>query len=260
MYTLLIVDDEPNILIGMKALIDWESYGITRIETATNCADGLARAVDTRPQIALIDVCVGKDFGQDLVKRIKESGVDCACIMMSGHREFGYACEALRCGAWDYLLKPIQADKLIAAVELIIREKLHGTIHHVSKEEEEDPVLGKKLSELPTLINKLLAMVRVEYRQNITLKSIADRLRMNSTYLGQLFIKETGLKFSEYVMLYRLNTARDHILYTDEKIAVIAEEVGYSNLNYFYTHFRSYFNMTPSEMRLHKSDAVNRKD
>ena len=133
MYTLLIVDDEPNILIGMKALIDWESYGITRIETATNCADGLARAVDTRPQIALIDVCVGKDFGQDLVKRIKESGVDCACIMMSGHREFGYACEALRCGAWDYLLKPIQADKLIAAVELIIREKLHGTIHHVSK-------------------------------------------------------------------------------------------------------------------------------
>ena len=70
MYTLLIVDDEPNILIGMKALIDWESYGITRIETATNCADGLARAVDTRPQIALIDVCVGKDFGQDLVKRI----------------------------------------------------------------------------------------------------------------------------------------------------------------------------------------------
>ena len=165
MYTLLIVDDEPNILIGMKALIDWESYGITRIETATNCADGLARAVDTRPQIALIDVCVGKDFGQDLVKRIKESGVDCACIMMSGHREFGYACEALRCGAWDYLLKPIQADKLIAAVELIIREKLHGTIHHVSKEEEEDPVLGKKLSELPTLINKLLAMVRAEYRQ-----------------------------------------------------------------------------------------------
>lgn len=60
-------------------------------------------------------------------------------------------------------------------------------------------------------------MVRAEYRQNITLKSIADRLRMNSTYLGQLFIKETGLKFSEYVMLYRLNTARDHILYTDEK-------------------------------------------
>lgn len=254
MYTLLIVDDEPNILVGMKALIDWQSYGVTRIETATNCSDALARAVDTRPQLALIDVCIGKEFGQDLVKRIKKSGVDCACIMMSGHREFGYACEALRCGAWDYLLKPIQADKLEAVVELIIKEKLHGTVNHASKDEEMDPVLNRKLSELPTLINKLLAMVRAEYRDNITLKSIADRLRMNSTYLGQLFIKETGLKFSEYVMLYRLNMAKEHILYTDEKIAVIAEEVGYSNLNYFYTHFRSYFNMTPSEMRLKKAE------
>ena len=254
MYTLLIVDDEPNILMGMKALIDWESYGVTRIETATNCADGLVRAVDTRPQLALIDVCVGKEFGQDLVRRIKEAGVDCACVMMSGHREFGYACEALRCGAWDYLLKPIRADKLTSVVELIIREKLHGTVKKVSRDEETDPILQRKISELPTLISKLLAMVRAEYRQNITLKSIADRLRMNSTYLGQLFIKETGLKFSEYVMLYRLNTARDMILYTDEKISVIAEEVGYSNLNYFYTHFRNYFNMTPSEMRLQKEE------
>ena len=254
MYTLLIVDDEPNILMGMKALIDWESYGVTRIETATNCADGLVRAVDTRPQLALIDVCVGKEFGQDLVRRIKEAGVDCACVMMSGHREFGYACEALRCGAWDYLLKPIRADKLTSVVELIIREKLHGTVKKVSRDEETDPLLQRKISELPTLISKLLAMVRAEYRQNITLKSIADRLRMNSTYLGQLFIKETGLKFSEYVMLYRLNTARDMILYTDEKISVIAEEVGYSNLNYFYTHFRNYFNMTPSEMRLQEEE------
>lgn len=254
MYTLLIVDDEPNILMGMKALIDWESYGVTRIETATSCADGLVRAVDTRPQLALIDVCVGKEFGQDLVRRIKEAGVDCACVMMSGHREFGYACEALRCGAWDYLLKPIRADKLTSVVELIIREKLHGTIKKVPRDEETDPILQRKISELPTLISKLLAMVRAEYRQNITLKSIADRLRMNATYLGQLFIKETGLKFSEYVMLYRLNTARDMILYTDEKISVIAEEVGYSNLNYFYTHFRNYFNMTPSEMRLQEEE------
>ena len=55
-------------------------------------------------------------------------------------------------------------------------------------------------------------------------------------------------------MLYRLNTARDMILYTDEKISVIAEEVGYSNLNYFYTHIRNYFNMTPSEMRLQEEE------
>lgn len=75
---------------------------------------------------------------------------------------------------------------------------------------------------------------------------------MNATYLGQIFIKETDMKFSEYLMAYRMYVARERILNTDDKISSVAAEVGYSNMNYFYQHFHNYYDSTPSEMRAGK--------
>lgn len=250
MYTLLIVDDVPSILKGVRHMLDWESFGVTRIETASTCSEALARAVDCKPDIALVDVRIGNEYGYNLINQLNDLGLKTNYMMMSGYGEFQYACEAIRCGALEYLLKPIRTDKLQACMERIIVEKLHGTLPQVQKKDDEiDPVLHLPYDTFPTLISKILMMVRAEYSQNITLKSIADRFRMNSTYLGQLFIKETRLKFSEYLMLYRLNIARDKILGTDEKISTIAEDIGYPNLNYFYQHFHNYFDTTPSEMR-----------
>ena len=58
------------------------------------------------------DVCIGNEYGYDLIKRLGEMGVRSNYIMMSGYDEFTYACEALRCGALDYLLKPVDGGKL----------------------------------------------------------------------------------------------------------------------------------------------------
>ena len=253
MYTLLIVDDEPNILEGVRYMVDWKHYGVTRIETATTCPDALARAVDCKPDIALVDVRIGNDYGYDLINRLNDIGLKINYIMMSGYGNFRFACEALRCGALDYLLKPIRTDKLEECLKRIIVENLHGTLPETENNEEDiDPVLGVHYNTLPSLICKILLMVKAEYNENITLKSIADRFRMNPTYLGQLFIKEMRLKFSEYLMIYRLTAASKRILNTNDTIASIASDVGYSNLNYFYQHFHSYYNITPSEMRAQK--------
>jgi len=248
MYTLLLVDDEPNVLESMRRVLDWDSYGFKRIETAASCEQARASAVQCRPDLALVDVRIGDEYGYDLVRQIRELGLSTTCVMMSGYGEFRYACEAMRSGAFDYLLKPVRAEKLAACVEKIISERLGGEVHRQDARQQ-DIVLQRPYEDFAPLVGKVLTLVRAEYAQNITLKSIADRFRMNPTYLGQLFIRETGLKFSEYLMLYRLHMARERILFTDDKIASIAAEVGYSNLNYFYTHFHNYYNITPSEMR-----------
>ncbi len=257
MYTLMIVDDEPNILEGLKCTLDWENYNITRIETAGSFSEAVARGIDCRPQLCIIDVCLGSEYGHDLIRKLREVGVESNFIMMSGYGEFRFACEAMRCGALDYLLKPIRAGKLEACVERVIVEKLHGALPSAEKDaQEKSPVLGVRYDSFSPLIGKVLLMVRAEYDQNITLKSIADRFRMNATYLGQLFIRETKLKFSEYLMIYRLNMARERILYTNDKIASIAADVGYTNINYFYTQFHGYYNMSPSEMRARPEESL----
>ncbi|MDR0268076.1 response regulator [Paenibacillus sp.] len=250
MYKLLIVDDEPQILEGMKRTLDWASYGFHRIETSETKDDAVAKAVELLPDIAIFDVCIGTDRGYEIINKLNEMRLPTKYIIMSGYSEFEYAQEAIRCGVKDYLLKPVERSKLQQVIEKIIVEDLHGTLESKSNEDlNTDPILGIPYDGLSKLTNRILLMVKAEYAQNITLKSVAECFRMNSTYLGQLFLKEAHMKFSEYLMAYRMLQAREYILTTDEKIASIALSVGYPNINYFYTHFQAYFGKSPSELR-----------
>ncbi|AZS14118.1 response regulator transcription factor [Paenibacillus lutimineralis] len=250
MYKLLIVDDEPQILEGMKRTLDWEKYGFGSIETSETIEDAISKAVAFYPDLAIFDVCIGKDRGYDAIRRLNELGLPAKYIIMSGYSEFEYAQEAIRCGVKDYLLKPVNRTKLQQVVEKIIVEDLHGTLEGADHDDVNiDPVLGVRYDSLSKLVNRILLMVKTEYTQNITLKMVAEQFRMNGTYLGQLFLKETQMKFSEYIMAYRMLRARERILSTDEKIASIAQSVGYSNPGYFYMHFHSFFGKSPSDLR-----------
>ena len=251
MYTLMIVDDEPAILEGIFRPLDWKQLGFERIKTAKSCFEVVSHVVDWKPDVCLVDVRIGNEFGYELINCLNAMGIRSNYIMMSGYDDFQYACEALRCGALDYLLKPLDKKQLQKRIEQVIVEKLHGTLRRDDKKDE-DPVLGRPYEELSPLIRKIVMMVGMEYGQHISLKSIADRFRMNATYLGQIFIKETGMKFSEYLMAYRMHVARGQIVNTDEKISAIAADVGYSNMNYFYQHFHGFYGITPSEMRAGK--------
>ena len=118
-----------------------------------------------------------------------------------------------------------------------IEEKLADFLPE-AEQKNGDPILKIEYEAMSPLIHKIVLMVAAEYGGHISLKIIADKFRMNSTYLGQIFIKETGMKFSEYLMCYRLCMAREQIVNSDEKIAVIASSVGYTNMNYFYQQYR----------------------
>lgn len=250
MYRLLIMDDEPQILEGMKRILDWEQYGFGRIETCESTESAISKVVDMMPDIAIFDVCVGKNLGYEAIRKLNELHVPTKYVIMSGYSEFKYAQEAIRCGVKDYLLKPIERTKLQQVIEKIIVEDLGGTIgNHSNERNNMDPVLEINYDRLSKLVNRILLMIKTEYAQNITLKSVAERFQMNSTYLGQIFLKETGIKFSEYLMAYRMLLAKERVQSTDEKISYIAFSVGYNNLNYFYTHFQSFFGKSPSDLR-----------
>jgi AraC-like DNA-binding protein len=112
-----------------------------------------------------------------------------------------------------------------------------------------DPVLHVPYSSLSKITNKIILIVRTDCRQSLTLTGIAERMHMSSKYIGRIFLKDTGIKFSEYLMAYRMLEARRLIINTQEKISVIAGMVGYAQLNNFYIHFRSYFGVSPSALR-----------
>lgn len=112
MYKLLIVDDEPQILEGMKRILDWEHYGFKQIETSDSTEDAVFKAVDLIPDIAIIDVCIGKNLGYDAIQKLNEVNLPTKYIIISGYSDFQYAQQAIRCGVKDYLLKPVDRIKL----------------------------------------------------------------------------------------------------------------------------------------------------
>lgn len=99
------------------------------------------------------------------------------------------------------------------------------------------------------IILKLLGHIEENYFDDLNLKEISDDYNINSIYLGQLFQKETGILFSDYLNNFRINKAKNLLVETSLKAAEIGELVGYANKNYFYRKFKGIVGITPSEWR-----------
>ena len=116
MFKLLIVDDEYIVRAGIRKTVDWENYDIEIVGEASDGVRGMELALEKKPDIIMTDVRMQTMGGLDLLRQIKESGLDCEVIIISGYEEFEYVREALRCGAFSYLVKPVDNDELIETV------------------------------------------------------------------------------------------------------------------------------------------------
>ena len=93
------------------------------------------------------------------------------------------------------------------------------------------------------------ADIKKNYADNISLKDLGDRYHINSSYLGQVFKKNYGMSFKNYLTNYRIKEASRQIINTDKKINRIAEDVGYKDSDYFIRKFIEIMGCTPSKYR-----------
>ena len=98
--------------------------------------------------------------------------------------------------------------------------------------------------------------IRKNYAENLTLKELGKKYFVNSAYLGQMFRKKYGVSFKEYLNNYRIERAAEILLRTDDKIYLVAEEVGYRDLDYFINRFIQSKGCTPTTYRK-KTRSVN---
>lgn len=138
--------------------------------------------------------------------------------------------------------------------ELLFDLKVHGNYQFVKKVVERlaDEITSSVQTKYNYLITKCLQIIEETYSTNIGLYDVAKRLDISTVYLSQLFKKETGKKFVNYVMEYRLERAKQLI---DEgyKINKVCEMVGMNNVQYFSNCFKKMFGMTPNEYKNRKN-------
>jgi len=112
---ILIVDDDKDILDSLWDIIEMETA--SELEVASDIFTARKIADVFRPDIALIDIKLGKSIGISLIPMLREINPDVVCIMMTAYRDTEYVINALRSGADDYLLKPLDPEALLELLE-----------------------------------------------------------------------------------------------------------------------------------------------
>ncbi|MEK3888094.1 response regulator transcription factor [Bacillus sp. FSL K6-3431] len=99
------------------------------------------------------------------------------------------------------------------------------------------------------IVQNVLEYMHANYDQELSLKTLSQRFHVNPIYLGQLFQKELGIVFSEYINHYRLEKAKELLKNTHLRAGDIGKQVGYSDTTYFYKQFKKSVGATPTEWR-----------
>lgn len=127
MVTVFIVDDEEIIREGIKNLIQWEDNGLQVIGTAEDGEEAFEMIKSKRPDIVLTDIRMTNMDGLSLTSSLRIIMPDIKVIIITGHDDFDYAQRALRLDIKDFLIKPVEQDKLLECLarvrDLVIKEK-----------------------------------------------------------------------------------------------------------------------------------------
>jgi two-component system nitrogen regulation response regulator NtrX len=147
--TICIVDDEPVILNTLSSILEDEGY---QVSVATNGGEALKLIRSDPPDLILLDIWMPDIDGLETLKRARQQYPHLPIIMMSGHGSIETAIKATKLGAYDYLEKPLDLEK----VTILVKNALHQR-----KLEEENLSLRIKVERRFELVGSSQAMDRL---------------------------------------------------------------------------------------------------
>lgn len=104
-----------------------------------------------------------------------------------------------------------------------------------------------------TILKQMLDLIQRNYSHPLKLETLAETFNYNSAYLGRLFKNYTGEHFNTYLDKVRIEEAK-RLLLQNVKVYQVAARIGYPNVDYFYSKFRRYVGVSPSEYRRTSED------
>ncbi|OPJ64598.1 response regulator transcription factor [Clostridium oryzae] len=112
----------------------------------------------------------------------------------------------------------------------------------------------KNVSQKMSPITKqVLSYIKENYYEELSLKTLGNKYNINPFYLGQIFHKEVGQNFSEFINKVKNEKAKELLLSSNLKVSEVAKKVGYTDNSYFYRKFKEHFGVSPNSLRENKN-------
>jgi two-component system, NtrC family, nitrogen regulation response regulator NtrX len=134
MARILVVDDEEGIRHVLKRVLEYEGH---EVRTAGGGGEALTLYSEFTPELTFLDVKMARMDGLEVLARIRQEDPEALIVMISGHGSIETAVEATRRGAYDFLEKPLDTDRILVTIRNALQQRgLHQEVSRLRDEVE----------------------------------------------------------------------------------------------------------------------------
>ena len=246
--TVLIVDDQPDVVHAEKQGVDWGKIGVETILTAYSVPDAEKLLLERKVDVLLCDIEMPPRNGLELLNLIREKKMETRCIFLSAHAEFIYAQEAIRLGRFDYILQPAPYSEIENAISRAMQD-IREKEPEVQKKKINESMDGDTYTGSSSPVASAIDYIRRNLDRDISRSEIAEAIFLNPEYLSRLFKKETGVALNEFIVREKIEQAKSMLKGTGIPVSLIALKMGYTNFSYFSQVFKRHTGLSPLEYR-----------
>ena len=245
MLRLIIAEDEEIIRRGLVCTIDWERLGVTVVGDAADGEEALVLIHEKKPDIVLTDIRMPRLSGLALAKRLQEERSAARVVFLTSYADFDYAQQAVRLGAADYLLKPVEEEALARTLARL-RARAEGDVvpEGVCAELGDWTAYQNRAKGNP-YVRAVLQTIQERYRVRLSIEAIAAEQGVSTSYLSRKVKEATGQTFGELLTVYRLQRSTELLREGRLRVYEIAERVGFGDYKNFAQVFKKLLHTTP---------------
>ncbi len=247
MYRVVLIDDEKRIVEGLRKVIRWADYNCSVAGTAGNADEGAALIRSLCPHILFTDIRMpGKD-GLSMVAGLRSEFPNMQVAILTAYRDFAFAQEAIRLGVTRFILKPSKIDD--------IQEALQTMTARLDKEAKDSGSAGEEPEDEQArnagsfLVNQAMDYMEKNYRQKLSLQTVADYCYVSQWHLSKLLNRYAGKGFYDILNAIRIDQAKRLLEDPKLKIGEISEMMGYADTAHFARTFKKLVGMSANEYR-----------
>lgn len=244
MWKVMAADDESYVQDALQKLIPWDELGCTLLKIVNNGRELIDEMDVEHPDIVVTDIRMPEIDGLEVCRYVNQYCPEAQVIILSAYSDFSYARNAMRYGAFEYILKIELLEELPKAIKKAVK-----TLAKQKKEILDEFISDTGDNVSVDLFKQMQRYVELNYRKNITLADMAESLHANQSYLSRLYKSCRGVNLFDDILTMRIEKSKECLLASNWKIHKVASYVGFEDAGYFSRVFRKQTGMSPKEFR-----------